>query len=395
MSRDLANPARTSISAMELIMKARELSGLLADNAFEAEQRRQPTDEVIDALVESRVFDLMAPRTFGGLEFDLDTFFEVGLALGEGDASMAWVANFYIEHVWILCQFPESFQRQLFSGRSHVLAPSMLSPSGKVTREPGGWRLNGRWSWSTGIMHAEWVIPAAIMKREDGKRAPYFFALPVEDVRVEDVWFVDGMQGTGSNDVIIDDAFVPEERCVSYADMIGGDAPGAEIHGGPLYRTPMLPILGLAAALPALGQAKTSVRIFEDKLRERFENPTPTRQARPAAFMRLAQADLDVQQAELLLRHMVDDVMALRNQATARDRARWAAQLARAVDQSKRAILSVSEAAGAGAHFQTHPLQRAVRDVNTISAHVVFDLDTRLEHHGCALLGQEVSGILV
>jgi alkylation response protein AidB-like acyl-CoA dehydrogenase len=64
------------------------------------------------------IFKLMVPRCYGGLELDLDTFFEVGMALGEGDASMAWVANFSIEHNWILCQFPASFQQEFFAQRS-------------------------------------------------------------------------------------------------------------------------------------------------------------------------------------------------------------------------------------------------------------------------------------
>jgi 3-hydroxy-9,10-secoandrosta-1,3,5(10)-triene-9,17-dione monooxygenase len=378
----------------DVVSQARDLSSLLALHAHEAEQQRRPSDTVIEALKASDIFKLMAPAAYGGLELDLDTFFEVGLALGEGDASMSWVANFYIEHVWMLCQFPASFQQALFADQSYVLAPAMISPTGVVKQEAKGWRLSGRWSWSTGIMHADWVIPAAIMKVGD-KRAPFFFAIPADEVKVEDTWFIDGMQGTGSNDVLIEDVFVPEDRCVAYLDMVKGEGPGAEIHEGPLYRTPMLPILGLAAGLPALGQAKTCLRLYRERLEEIIESPSPTRQAKASNFMRLAEADIQVQQAELLLREMVDDVMVRRNNSTSEDRARWATQLAWAINEAKRAIARISEVAGASAHFQTHPMQRAVRDINTIASHVIFDLDTRLEHRGRSMLGQDVVGILV
>jgi alkylation response protein AidB-like acyl-CoA dehydrogenase len=112
----------SSRSASDLIARARDLAPVLAAEAAESERLRRPTDAAIDALRESGVFRLMVPRRYGGLELDLDTFLEVGLALGEGDASLSWVATFYIEHNWMLCQFPESFQSELLGGRGYVLA---------------------------------------------------------------------------------------------------------------------------------------------------------------------------------------------------------------------------------------------------------------------------------
>ena len=103
--------------------------------------------------------------------------------------------------------------------------------------------------------------------------------------------------------------------------------------------------------------------------------------------MRLARAEVEVGEAELLLRNMIEDVRAKRNTGTLEDRARWATQLAVAVDQCKRIIQSVCEASGAHSHFLDSPFQRAWRDVNTISCHVVFDLDSKLQTYGRTLLG--------
>lgn len=394
LTRTAAGTGVPATTREELVQRARTLSKLLADEAREAEQLRRPTDRVIQALKDAEIFDLMAPHVYGGLEFDLDTFFEVGVALSEGDASMAWVANFYIEHVWIFCLFPKEFQEELFAGRRHVLAPAMLSPNGLATRVDGGYRLDGRWSWSTGIMHADWVLPAAIVTREDGKRVPMFFALPRSDVKVEDTWFVDGMQATGSNDVLIENVFIPESRMLSFQDMIEGKTPGASIHANPLYSTPMLPTLGLAAAMPAMGQARNCVRLFKERLVER-KNSGGTRRVGTAAYMRLARAEVQVEQIYLLLQHLVQDVMRRRNSAARIDRTRWATQLAFAVSQCKSVIADIAEAAGASGHFQDSPLGRAARDINTVGAHIVFDLDARLELHGAAMLGDEIPGILV
>jgi len=244
-------------------------------------------------------------------------------------------------------------------------------------------------------MHADCVIVGA--RADVGAAAPdfRFFALPREQVKVEDTWHVDGMAGTGSNDMVIEDVVVPEERSVSIGAMSAGCAPGAALHEGPLYRTPMLPILCLAAAMPAVGQARACVRAFRERMQERILYGAGVRQAeKPAAQIRLARAEIESRQAEGLLRDVVAEVQALRDEATIADRARWSASAALAVDQSKRVLQNLAEASGASAHFLNHPLQRAVRDLNMIACHVVFDLDSRLEIHGRALLGLEPGGLV-
>jgi alkylation response protein AidB-like acyl-CoA dehydrogenase len=152
----------------------------------------------------------MVPRCFGGMELDLDTFLEVGLALSESDTSLAWVSLFCVEHNWMLCQFPERFQRELYTGRSHVLAPGVIAPTGVAQQENGGYRVKGRWQWGTGVMHASWVIVGVVAGVAPGALPAFenmkFFALPIDDVNVDDTWYVDGMAGTGSNDIVIDGA---------------------------------------------------------------------------------------------------------------------------------------------------------------------------------------------
>lgn len=387
--------SQTTTTGPELIARARALTPMLAVHAAEAERLRKPVDVVIKALEDAEIFKLMVPRCYGGLELDLDTFFEVGVALGEGDASMAWVTNFYIEHNWIFCQFPASFQQELFTDRSYVLAPAMIAPSGVATRENGGYRLQGRWQWSSGIMHGDWVIPGALERTLEGKPDPRWFALPRAQVKVEDTWYVEGMSGTGSNDVVIDDAYIPADRSVSMLEMGSGNGPGSRLHDGPLYRTPMLPILTMAAVTPALGQARMAVRAFRERLTERLLLNGVKQAGKPAAQIRLARAEVEVRSAELLVRDVIADVCTRRNNATMEDRGRWAAQLAVAVDRCKHVIQTVIEASGAHAHFLNHPLQRALRDVNTISCHIVFELDGRLEAFGRLLLGMEPGGALL
>ncbi|MEX2208073.1 MAG: acyl-CoA dehydrogenase family protein [Myxococcota bacterium] len=382
-----------------LLARIEALLPALAAEAAESERLRRPTDASIRMLEDSGLFRMMVPRAYGGLELDLDTFLAVGLALGEADSSLAWVASFCVEHNWMLCQFPERFQRELYTGRSHILAPGVIAPSGVALREGGGYRLRGRWLWGTGVMHASWVIVGALADLQPGELPSpahmRFFALPIEDVKVDDTWYVDGMVGTGSNDIVID-AYVAEERTVSIRALTEGVAPGSRLHAGPLYHTPMLPILVLAASTPIVGQARAIVRGFRERLLQhvRLSPTTKTQSEKAASQMRLGKAAIEIHQAELGLRDVADEVRALRNRATPVQRSRWLATGAYAVQRARQILQDVSEGSGASAHFLQHPLQRALRDANVASCHIVFDFDAHREVYGKLLLGLDAPGAM-
>jgi alkylation response protein AidB-like acyl-CoA dehydrogenase len=330
---------------------------------------------------------MMVPKIYGGAALDLDTFFETTVILGEADASAAWIIAFYIEHNWMLCQFPETFQRELYADRTYVLAPAMLSPSGVARRVPGGYRLDGRWQWATGIVHADWVIAGAVDRDGERPRA-MFFALPLDDVEVEDTWHIDGMSGTGSHDVIITDCYVPDERSLDIPVMLDANGPGNRLHDSPLFRTPMAPILSFAAGVPALGQARFAVREFADQLQDRYDMLTLAKQSdRSSRQIRLARAHITVRAAEALLRSVLVEVLDQRADADEHTRVGWSTAIAHAVGMCQSAIGDVCEAAGASSHFLSNPLQRARRDVNAIACHTVFDLDQRYRSMGRALLG--------
>ena len=327
---------------------------------------------------------------------DIDVLLEAGLTLGEADLSAAWIATFYTEHNWLFCQFPKALQEKLFAERNYVLAPGAISPGGIAKPVAGGFEVSGRWPWGTGVMHASWVIVGAITEGEAGPRSLRFLALPIEEVEVEDTWFVDGMVGTGSNGMVIKKAFVPNEHSFVVQDLAEGRCFGSELHDAPLYATPMAPVLTLTATCPIVGRVRACVREFRERLLEHKRFMSSGKQSqRPTAQIRLAKATLEIQQAELLLRETVREVMALRNRATLKQRAGWAAAFAHVAHQSRRVLLEISEASGASAHYQKHPLQRAVRDVNTCTGHIVFDLDAQREQYGRLLLGLEPAGGLL
>ena len=127
----LSGAELAEITPAELIRRARALKPLLAAHALEAERLRRPVDEVIQALRDSGVFYHFVPRSYGGLEFDIDTFIDAMLVLGEGCASTAWVTSFCVEHNWMFSQFPKALQDETFgSAFPYVIAPGVTNPPG-------------------------------------------------------------------------------------------------------------------------------------------------------------------------------------------------------------------------------------------------------------------------
>ena len=391
--------SQTPMDSAALIEAAEKLTPLLRAKAREAELARRPLDEVIDAVRESGLFSLMVPRCYGGHEADLDTFFEVSLTLSRADTSMGWLVTFYIEHNYWFCGYPEAFQKELFSDCSYVLAPGSLDVSGgQATRVEGGYRLNGQWKWGTGIVHGTWVLAGALVREGDAPRQPVFFALPREDVEAIDTWHVAGMCGTGSWDIRIEDVFVPDSRMVPMVEMMSATGELARLHEGPLYRTPLIPILGFAAGLPILGAARMALDAYLEQTKEKMASSrlpvggADRMQGKPSV---VARAALAIDTAELLFRQVLAEVMEQRNEATMETRATWLMRMTHAVWTCREAVQDIASVTGASGSRLDNPIQRALRDVSTASNHIVFDRESRYADYGRLLLGQPIRDLMV
>ena len=394
----LSRDELAALTPQELIRRTTALKPLLERHASQCEAERKPVTEVWNAIRKTGCFYHFVPKKYGGLEFDVDSFIDAMLPLSEGCASTGWVTAFCIEHNWMLSQFPEAFQDELFGGAyPYVIAPGVTAPPGKAIPVEGGYRISGRWKWGTGVMHSDWVMVSCAVP-DDPENQALFCALPTQEVTVLDTWYIDGMEGTGSHDLMISDVFVPTYRTMNMADMRAGRSHGARLYDNPIYRQPMTPFLGVTAAIAGVGVGRATVATFRDQLTQRVIPGTQLKQAdRPAAQMRLAHANVKIATAELLLRSAVRRNVELAGQpepATFEQRSFMRLQIAQAMEICRDAIRSLVEAAGAGAHMRGNPLQRHLRDINVMSNHVIYDIDGAAELHGRALLNLEPNSLI-
>lgn len=370
-----------------LLDRVRAVAPLIAERAFDAEQRRQPDDDAIAALKATGVFRAFVPRRFGGYEIDLDLFVDVGLAVSEACPSTGWVTTFYMEHNWLLQMFPPALQEEVFARQPYVLAPGSVNPKdGAATPKGDGYELSGHWKFGTGIVHADRVLLSGrITTDPDGP--PRMFLVSRDDVEVRDTWHVDGMVATGSHDIVAHDVFVPE-GCVSLR------APLTQPDAGYLARIPVPPMLSLTAAIPAVGAARRAVELFRRLTRERIPFGTRKLQSqRAAAQMRLANALAKARAAETVLRAAA---RALTEHARGGrtlpllEQVQLRLTIAHVVHDARSVVRDVLDGSGASVHFLDHELQRLLRDVQMMSAHTVFDVDLVAEQCGRALLESDV-----
>lgn len=377
------------------ISEIKDLSEFIKEKSAAAEQARRPDDAVIAALGELGLFKHFVPKRFGGHEGSAQDFTQATMALAALDASHAWVASFYMEHNWMVSLFPLEAQEEAFTARGYTTAPACVAPTGTAEKVDGGYCVNGQWAFGTGICHADWVMlacpcPDLVMG---------FFLVPAEDVEMLDTWHMAGMAATGSNDIKVENVFVPAHRAISLVDMAEGRAPGASLYDGPMYRIPMTPFLASVVGAVAAGAAQGAVEVFQQRLEERMMFTTGEKQAdRPLARARLARAAADADIAALCVRDVIDQLVASAADGTSGDLQKRAAlrmQTLRGVELARGVVQSLAAVSGATAQQTSHPLQRALRDITVLAGHAVVEPDTISELHGRMMLGMKPNTFMI
>ena len=378
-------------AAAGLVERVRALVPLIAAKSFEAETERRPVDEVVEALKATGVFRSFVPARFGGYEIDMGTYVDIGLAVAEADPSMAWVTTFYMEHNWLLTMFAEELQEEIFGVQPFVLAPGSINPSGRGVRNgDGSVTLSGHWTFGTGICHADWVLVSGRIEGE-GELSRNFL-LPVADVSVKDTWHVDGMAATGSRDIEVTGAVVPDRRITLMPPPHVTARPGDPY----LLRIPIPPFLSLTAALPAVGAARRALALFEGRLFDRVMFGTKkTQSTRVPTQVRLANLRVEVDFAETLIRDIAGRIEAHARGEIDLDQfgqLHLRLAVAHVVRQCRGIVRDVMECSGASVHYLDNELQRIHRDVHMMCAHTVFDVDLVAEGVGRQIVAAREAG---
>jgi alkylation response protein AidB-like acyl-CoA dehydrogenase len=382
-----------SYARESLIERASALVPRLKERAAATSAARQVPAETIKDFWDANIWYLLKPKKFGGPEVRVDTTFEIASVLSRGDGSAAWVWTVMGVHDLFIAYFPEQAQREYWE-HDRTLSASSFAPGCRMTPAPGGYKITGRWSFCSGIDHARWMLLAGIagMVSENPPIPDIrFMLIPKSDVTVIDDWTVMGLSGTGSKSCAVEDLFVPEYRVVSNADLSNGTSPGVSVHPSPLYRAPVWAIFPFCISSAAPGMAQGGVQAFVDEMKARssaFDHSPLSK--KPSIQMRLSEASALADAAELLymrsLTATIDKIMAGET-LSLEHRVRSRRDQGYAVQMAKRSTEILLGAQGGGGLFERSPVQRAMRDLNAVAAHIAANWDMPALNYGQVTLG--------
>src|SRR6185503_17408451 len=192
----------------------RAVADLIPDvrlRADAAEKERRVSAETMASLRKAGVFRAFVPRVYGGDERTLSEVLDAMTDLAAACPSTAWVGSLFAIHTIVACWLERKGQDEIFGDGPDVLLASSVAPMGTLAPADGGFRLAGKWSFSSGVEHASWIIVGANLKSDSASApADYVFCfVRASDVTVVDDWHVAGLRGTGSKSVELKDVFVP------------------------------------------------------------------------------------------------------------------------------------------------------------------------------------------
>jgi 3-hydroxy-9,10-secoandrosta-1,3,5(10)-triene-9,17-dione monooxygenase len=377
----------------ELLRRTVALAPRLAARAAACEALRRCPDETIAEMHDAGLMRMMQPRRFGGAELGPEAMLEVVLEMSAWCPSSSWVYLNLATHAWNIAQFGLRAQADVWEADPDAVAATGLAfPCGKAVPADGGYVVSGRWPFASGIDAASWMLVGAFVDRGAAPPERRLFLVPKPDFRSLGNWHAYGLAGSGSHDVEISGAFVPEHRTLA-GEVIadGASVPGGRVHDAPMYRLPTFSTFGFFLAMVPVGAARGAVAQFVSATRERAGTYTGARLAELTPLqIRVAEAAACVDFAERMLRHGLRELLACAEagENPAIDlKLRWKRDLAFAVGLCTRAVDALMGASGAGGLYTDRPLQRLFRDVHAASAHIALTWDVQAAAYGRHALG--------
>lgn len=393
-------PTVSDHDSREVMERIEALLPSLRERAQEAEDLRRIPDENIKGLQEAGFFRLLQPEQWGGYQSDPVLFYDAVRKLASACGSTGWVSGIIGVHNWHLALFDQQAQEEVWGEDTDTRISSSYAPMGAGQAVDGGYTVRGSWAWSSGCDHASWVVVGGPVIK-DGRPVDFgSFLIPRDDYRIDDVWNVVGLRGTGSNTVVVEDVFVPRHRFLSFKAMSTLTAPGLERNTAPVYKMPWGTIHPTTISAPIVGMAYGAYDAHVEHQGKRVRAAFAGEKAKedPFAKVRVAEASSDIDAAWRQLSGNVADEYA---HLLAGEDVPFELRLRARRDQVRatgRAITSIDklfESSGATALANGTPLQRFWRDAHAGRVHAANDPERAYQMYGAGEFGLPIADTMV
>jgi len=378
----------------EFIQRAAALRPLLEQNAAQTEAERRIPEEIIEALEDADLFELMVPRRFGGHAVSMETVLRVSAELAKGCPSTSWVQTLMNVSSWFATRSAHRLQEDIFCKTVKPRLCGGLMPSCEIQAVDGGVVVTGRWDFTSGCWHSNWCICGVPILKDGVKTDESGWAfIPMSDLTIDDTWFAAGMKGTGSNTVVADNLFVPAHRLMSLrGEHVDSDWANRYQPEACDY-WPLMSVLVLVLIGPVLGAAEGAFEAVVGGALQRGIKYTVYRRRSDSAVVQhdIAEAAMMIDTARFHIFRAAADVdhAGAGLQPDYLTRARLRADCGYAARAASDAVNLLVSIAGGSAFKDSNPVQRYWRDVNVAGRHSALITATGLEIYGRALLGLE------
>lgn len=372
-----------------LIERVHEIGPLLSKNAVIADQNRVQTDETIEALEEIGAMKIACMKRYGGYEGGASMLVEVARTISYYDPSAAWCAVISNGSVMLANRFNDSLLDEVFADGPVRMASIFASPQGTATRENNGWRIQGKWPFSSNISHSEWAIGILFLHDEntDPENPPIGFVMMKRgEYEVEDTWYTIGMRGTGSNTMHTKDLWVEDHRVITFEQLMG---PGFEQDPDATFARRLTPHLTMSTTIQSssIGAAYAALDYVRDRGGKRGITYTHFKKATDSgAFVQdLGKASAKIDTALLMLQRSAAAIDAAASDIKPMplsERARYRGGIGHAGHSLVEAVDDLCWLHGTSAFGETSLLGKMWRDINTGTRHASITAPMGYQLHG-------------
>jgi len=367
----------------EAVARIHEAAALLRAEHARSDDAGRLTDRAAQVLRESGGIRMLQAASHGGYEANPLDFFEWVRAVARYNPSAGWIAGVVGVHPWEIALADPRLQDEIYGADPNTWVASPYAPQGRGKKVDGGFLFSGEWQYSTGTDHCGWVVLGGLVTDANGEFEGFpdvrHFFLPRGDYEiVEDSWHVMGLAGTGSKNIRVTDAFVPEYRTMGHF-ALGDGGYGDRRPDAVLYQLPFGCVFSAAISSATFGIARGALDAYRDYMVTRISALGVVGKTDPFQQEALAEAEADLAAGIVHVDAMIADWVRRATegeQFTVADRLEFRRNQVRAVQRVLFSVDKLFSRAGSAAVWTTRPIERFWRDLRTGGSHLCDMADT-------------------
>lgn len=373
----------------ELLEYAHLVGKLAEEEASYAEANANVSPKVIELLKQTGLTKMMLPQEYDGPKVSIKTFGKVIRTIANYNISAAWLAYLYPLHNMLPAYLPKEGQEEIFGDGG--LISDIFAAVGTAKRDGNGYRVSGTWNFVSGVNHSGWVgVGVKLQMPDSDKPETCLPILRTSEVQIVENWDTFGLRGSGSNQIVVDNVYVPMERIFRYEKFQESRRPEDQNYDQsyPLYHVPMFPAFYFGFPEIALGGTERIIKEFKKMTEKRVRlMDGVTESESPRSQRVLAEITTEFKAAEALMDQYIELLVNYEKDGETTPPAEFFAIRTKIIKTCSEIGLRILLTLGGGALYKGGPIELFFRDIIAVATH-----KTSLYEDSVAAYGQELFG---